>query len=215
MSVDKIVVREQIMHSALSMFLKHGYKGATMRKIAQAVGMPLATMQYYYRYKLDIYTDLAAAVIRDTNYFLQRLQNPVITGGHVDEAYLEEVAEILFRHVERNGKKILLTLRKNEGTPFEGRNKELIQQTEHAIENIVTAVAGKPPVFHPYQQKQITVIAQMIIDLVVTVTKLYTEEQDAREGGTGGASDYRWAYDILAAGIRESYGYLERLARES
>ena len=212
MSVDKTGVREQIMNSALDVFLEYGYKGAGMRKIAQAAGMPLATMQYYYRYKQDIFTGLAASVIRDTNYFLNRLQNPVFRRGRVDSSYLDELAEILFSHVAKNGKKILLTLRKNQGTPFEGRNKELVRQTESAIENILAAIAGKKPDLNNYRRKQITIIARMVIDLVVSVAELSTEEAGRSNSEGEGPHAPQWAYDILQAGIRESYGYLEKLA---
>ena len=201
MAVDHQSVKKKIYQAALPLFLESGYKGATMRRIARASGMPLATMQYYYRQKSDIFFDLAMTPREDTNRFVEKLRYPVIIGGRVDERYIADLSRIMTGHINRHHNVIILNLRHSTGTPLEQRSRELVMSIHEIVIGTLRQLADRPVIIDDYLNRYVKVLVKMIIDLVVTISEYY-------EPGT-------WVYDIIYDHISDTFRKLEVLANRN
>lgn len=56
-----------ILDAALQEFSAHGYKGATIKKIADRAGLPKANIHYYFKSKLELYGAVLSDIIETTN----------------------------------------------------------------------------------------------------------------------------------------------------
>ena len=199
MAVDHEAVKKRIYWAALPVFVKQGYKGATMRKLAQAAGMPLATMQYYYRRKIDIFLDLANTAQADTMRFMQKLSQPVIHEGQIDRQYITELTKTLYDHVTRNHRVIVMNLHHSKGTPFEERTQQLVSATRDIIFGIIHQLSQGTVTVDHYLKKEMEVMARMVIELTAVVAEHYEPGE--------------WVYDILHKGIHGTVMAIEDLAR--
>lgn len=59
--------KAQIMHAAVQLFTRLGYDGATVRDIANAAGVNLGLIRYYFGHKADLYRDTLAHVSEQYN----------------------------------------------------------------------------------------------------------------------------------------------------
>lgn len=197
--VDREKVKKEIRDAALQVFLEYGYQKATMRKIAKACGMPLATMQYYYNKKMEIFLDISTPAKSSTILFMKKLSDPVIINGEIDDNYIEELTSILETHLKTYHKIIYLNIRQSHGTPFENRYEELVSETKKVILVILKKISDNQVIISNYIEKYIGIVAQMVIDLVVAVAQNYEDEE--------------WVHDILKEGILNNYKTLLKLAK--
>jgi len=56
-------VRDRLVQESARLFMEHGYERTTMRNIAQAAGIKLGSIAYYFRSKEDILYETMSAVI--------------------------------------------------------------------------------------------------------------------------------------------------------
>ncbi|MFD2238927.1 TetR family transcriptional regulator C-terminal domain-containing protein [Aureimonas populi] len=74
--------RELILEAALPVFSSHGFRGATVERIAQAAGMSKPNLLYYFRRKEDVY---AAVLERTLEAWLAPLEALDAAGDPLDE----------------------------------------------------------------------------------------------------------------------------------
>jgi AcrR family transcriptional regulator len=199
MAKDHEAVKKHIRDIAVGVFLEHGYKGATMRSIAKSCDMPLATLQYYYSKKIEIFNDIVTPMIANTALLLYKLTNPAIKDGGVDPAYIEELVAAMEEHIVNFRQALILTMRESRGTPYENRSQELLGQLQQQIPLIMERMRGQKPIMDEYKKAYTSIIAEMSIDLMVAVARRYEPKA--------------WVHDILYEGIMYSYRSLEQLSR--
>lgn len=78
MTQKYIEKRQQIAECAIKLFLKQGVQGTSMRDIAKALGISVASLYYYFESKndiIDMVTDLGAQAVDRTREFYRSLGN--------------------------------------------------------------------------------------------------------------------------------------------
>lgn len=92
MHVDK---RETIMDAAVELFAVKGFEGSSIREIAQAAGVNLAMINYYFGTKEKLFEQLV----------LHRATNILSATGEIINntqlSYQEKMEQLLYAHVER------------------------------------------------------------------------------------------------------------------
>lgn len=197
---DHEAIKTEIRTKAVTVFVQNGYKGATMRKIAEAVDMPLATLQYYYAKKDRLYDEIVQPIMQNSAMMMKKMADPVVIDHKVSEDFIADLTHDLVNHIDRYRDGVILNMRVSHGSPYENRGNELIQGVEHmVIPAILYKIAGREIELDSYQKNYTAIIAQMVIDLMIAVALRY--EKNAR-----------WVYDVLYDGVYGSYKSLERLA---
>lgn len=80
--------RERILDEALRLFLVEGYAAASLRAIADAVGVTQAAVYYHFRAKDDLLADLLAAPLDDLEVVLDEAERRRVAEGIVDRRAL-------------------------------------------------------------------------------------------------------------------------------
>lgn len=105
-----IETRKKILMASLDVFTSLGFRGASMRKIAEAADTSVGGIYLYFRNKEDLYLSLMRDRIQDK---LKRSREAVLSRGSSTEAlsaffrfyfdYATEYKELIFLHIRDHG----------------------------------------------------------------------------------------------------------------
>jgi AcrR family transcriptional regulator len=76
---DRPVTRDRLIEAAGAVFAERGYRGATMRDIAERSGANLAAAHYHFGSKQDLYREVVRA-------YFERLEQRFVESGAIDAA---------------------------------------------------------------------------------------------------------------------------------
>jgi len=86
--------RTQILATAETLFAERGFHGASMRDLADAAGLPLATLVYHFARKEQLYAAVLSAIAAQLDERLEAITAPRSTSEHAAavEAFIELLA---------------------------------------------------------------------------------------------------------------------------
>jgi hypothetical protein len=131
----------------------------------------------------------------------------------VKKEFVEEMAGLIHRHIEKYGKNILLIQRGERGTGFETGNP--VKQTEKTIACIIKKLSSGKTDLDNNKRVRITGMARQAVDFGISVVNRYLDETgNKRETGRRGRSR-DWIFGTVKMGINKGYTRVGELARKS
>lgn len=110
-ATSKRATIDRVQESALKMFSRHGFEGASLRDIAADAGVPLSTIDRYFGTKLDLMKELESQIWRDVNRDRDLLmKRPIEVDAHGDPT-LQAVLYAFVHPVVARGAEDTATLR--------------------------------------------------------------------------------------------------------
>ncbi len=79
MQVKKKEVKDKILASAKSEFLKHGYEGASLRTIAKNLGLSKGVIYSYFDNKEDIFIELVKEPAQKLYQYMKTMQDRALS----------------------------------------------------------------------------------------------------------------------------------------
>ena len=126
MQVQKTEVKNRIMNAMLDEMEEHGYRHASMRRIAQAAGMTVGNLyRYYPAGKAEIAENVLGNVVNKIKNVI--LQYPAYIEGKdsivaLVQSISQEIVQILIDH----RREFLIVIKQSQGTPYEGIKNQFI-----------------------------------------------------------------------------------------
>ncbi len=99
-------IRRQILRSAREIFVKKGYKGCTMREIAEGTNITVGNLYRYFSSKAAIYDEIVNAVIEQIDSVMRTESDNVVSIKTRDQALPQE-PEVIFKKIEEGIIKIV------------------------------------------------------------------------------------------------------------
>ncbi len=87
---------EQILRAALGLLIEHGYRALSFRRIAEASGMKVGNISYYFPSKEELVRDLLDAVI---NSYQEEFENIMHESGITPEQRLAEIITLILEDI--------------------------------------------------------------------------------------------------------------------
>jgi AcrR family transcriptional regulator len=81
--------RRRILDSATAVFAEHGYAGASMRDIAERLGITKAALYYHFTSKEDLLDGLVHPVMTAMSEFAQAAESGALTNGQILSRFLK------------------------------------------------------------------------------------------------------------------------------
>jgi AcrR family transcriptional regulator len=135
MQVLKDEVKDNILEAAKAVFLKTGYKGATMRTIADQAGITVGNLYRYYKNKEALYEAIIDPAFAQIRNIILNYRDFVQVGFDVFKNELVEM--VCYLYVEFRDE-IIIVLKGAKGTQYEGVENQLkdmilthVYQIEH------------------------------------------------------------------------------------
>jgi len=85
--------RRRILDSATAVFAEHGYAGASMRDIAERLGITKAALYYHFTSKEDLLDGLVHPVMQELSEFAQAAESGALSNGQIVSRFLELTIE--------------------------------------------------------------------------------------------------------------------------
>ncbi len=167
MQVLKEEIRNKIIDTAEQMFYEKGFGQASMRSIADEVGISVSNLYLYYKNKEALF---AGVVDHFYRFFVQGFDSFI---DHRDEgeAHMDvEVIKALRKMITSNPKKFVILMDKSAGTRYEGIKKEIIQNILHHILSQLKSNSN-------YEEVVISIIADNFFNAVIEIAKQYQDEK--------------------------------------
>jgi AcrR family transcriptional regulator len=79
MTTPEIGLREQILATAKSLFIQHGYRGLAMRQISEAVGVSKAALYYHFKDKEDLFIAILSSNLNELERAIDLIQSQQIS----------------------------------------------------------------------------------------------------------------------------------------
>lgn len=130
MKQDKALTRQEIIDAAVDMFYEFGYQKASLRDIAERVGVTQAAIYYHFRNKEEI---LYTIIEKFSNDIFFTIKSALSGKGTL----LEKLREAIYQHIisiktERKGAKIIIEDKKF----LSGELNRLVKEKEKVIYNL-------------------------------------------------------------------------------
>ncbi len=160
MQIKKDYHKENIREESFRLFLKNGYKGASMSMISKKIGISTSSIYTYYKSKEIIFEELVKKPIDTLNDYYRKVNiesnwNDFSTWNYDTEVKrYKSFAKVLFAYPDE----FILLLRKSEGSKYENYFDELIEMFIRD-KRIVKANVDKKIFFKKYPPDFITVLA--------------------------------------------------------
>jgi len=87
-----------ILEAARQVFMRHGYAGFTMRKVAAEAGISVGNLHYYYRNKEDLLRDMLDYVV---SHYLEEFDNRMKLAGDAPDQQLGAIIAFLIEDLNR------------------------------------------------------------------------------------------------------------------
>ncbi len=122
---------QRILDAARDAFYSDGFKGATMRGIADGAGIPVGLVYSYYDSKLTLFDKVVLPVRMMLGTLLDTEETKKKT-PRGEQSLFEEVSELLGLF-KTHRKEFLILSDKSAGTPYESFKQEIIEMTTNHI----------------------------------------------------------------------------------
>lgn len=196
-------IRDRIVQSAMTQFIKNGYMSTSMRKIADEAGIVSGNIYRYYKNKEDLFISIVHPVIiifdeLETKIKPELMLQCEVKNGEPLVKAVNRVTEYLFGLFKGRYKELLLVLDCSEGTNCSGLGKSLenvISQAIHKIydDNIVNRT-----------EEYEFIIKLVIISYISCLHYILNEDCENSE------SHYKKFNEILELVFKYLNGYIEQ-----
>ncbi len=147
MQVKKEAVRREMIASARKEFLKYGFTGASMHRIAADSGIAVGNIYRYYNNKLDLfsavvkpaYDDLLGAVLLKKS--ADNSDKIIPTAGNITKLFVEQMAELIRIMIEQRTE-LLILIDHSADTKFVNSKGALAGAITHQLKDALRIVSG-------------------------------------------------------------------------
>jgi AcrR family transcriptional regulator len=134
--------RERLLSAALEVFAKHGYDDASTREITEAAGTNVASINYYFGSKLELYTELVRTRARECqNLRMEAVRDAQAANCDVQGIFRAFIHVHLCRSFGAGGPETDMALFFNElttqGPGFETIMEEMIHPTHKVLTELL------------------------------------------------------------------------------
>ena len=98
MTTSETGVREEILITAMRMFIQHGYHGLAMRQISEAVGVSKAALYYYFKDKEELFLAILNSYLNDMEASIDAIR---AKSGSSAEQILQFIESVLSQPAEQ------------------------------------------------------------------------------------------------------------------
>jgi AcrR family transcriptional regulator len=91
MTTSEISLREQILVTAKSLFIQHGYHGLAMRQISEAVGVSKAALYYHFKDKEELFIAILSSNLNEIERAIDLIQSRQISCSEQIVLFVEYV----------------------------------------------------------------------------------------------------------------------------
>lgn len=91
MTTSEIGLREQILVTAKSLFIQHGYHGLAMRQISEAVGVSKAALYYHFKDKEELFIAILSSNLNEIERAIDLIQSRQISCSEQVVLFVEYV----------------------------------------------------------------------------------------------------------------------------
>ncbi|HMB01833.1 MAG TPA: TetR/AcrR family transcriptional regulator [Spirochaetota bacterium] len=208
MKYKKVFMKKRILKGATTVFLRHGYRGATMRKIADACNMPFSSIQYYYAQKQDIFSDVCEPARRNTAHLLDMLARPTLENGCVSSCHIAACTKAMQENLQAHNREIQVVLTAARDTKYSRRKYEItaaMKETMLRILNIYTERCGGEVKLGKSDHTYLELMARMVVEFYAVCAEKYKPQP--------------WVYNSIYKTIHLTYdalwGFIKGSGRES
>jgi AcrR family transcriptional regulator len=127
MQILKEETEKNILEAARNEFSKHGYKDASLRRIAAEAGMSVGNLYRYFRDKQDLFSSIVEPAYDQMIYVIEHHEDEFheqgLSLGEAIEVQIQHIAELFSSYRQE----LLILLHGSAGTRFERARDEMIQ----------------------------------------------------------------------------------------
>ena len=174
MQVLKEEIRQRIVAAAIEVFLEKSYEKASMRHIAQLVGISVSNIYYYFTNKEALFH----AIVEPIATHVKRLLSEIITHeaqGATELVEEEYVTKAIGETIKANRREFLLLMDKSSGTSYENVRSDIISTVETHI--IQYHLKDSKEAHHPKNTFLIHFLATNFIEALVEIARHCTDEK--------------------------------------
>jgi AcrR family transcriptional regulator len=84
-------LREQILQTANTLFIEHGYSGLSMREISEAIGVSKAALYYYYKDKEQLFLAILKAYLDEMETAIDQILSRPVSGKEKIRLFVEYI----------------------------------------------------------------------------------------------------------------------------
>jgi len=143
MQVLKPEIREDILAAARELFFDLGFQGATMRLVADRVGMSVGNLYKYFKNKEEMFESVVGAHAAS---FKAGLRAAIAhdKGSEFDPARVQEMVEGLARAIALDPKVFIILVKRCDGSPHAGFKDECVGLMTGHVETSSDNLNGDP-----------------------------------------------------------------------
>lgn len=192
MQVLKDEVRESIEISARQLFLEKGYEKSSMKEIAVNAGISKSNLYNYFKSKEEIFDALTKSVRNQIEKFLTLFLAHEFDEPFGSQNFIDMLSDNIFNYLLSQKDEFLLLMNGSKGTRHEHVKRDVIKKLEaHFKSELNTQLMSD-------QSNIMEVIAQNLLEGLVRITFLHTDEERIRE-------DVKWLVTYHVNGIRSFF----------
>lgn len=138
MQILKDDVRDKIIRAAIREFSEKGYRGSSMRVIAQNAGIVMGNIYRYFKNKEELFNSAVGPVYSHISGMTARVEAEIeaVKGPWTDEQAVEMIRRIYGRILETfsgHGAELLILLDKSSGSIYGNTKEDLIGEIERIL----------------------------------------------------------------------------------
>ena len=130
MQVLKDEMKAEIDRAAVQVFLRKGFRKASMKEIALQAGTSVSNMYNYYPNKTGLFSALVTPVLESLRQLFRSLLEQEEDHSFAEKDFRREFEQVLLKMISRflslRRESLLLLFDKSEGTPFDSSREEVV-----------------------------------------------------------------------------------------
>ncbi len=190
-------IRESILKAARTEFTRAGYKGASLRKIAQEVGIVVSNIYNYYESKDDLFRAVLQPLLSDIDRMLYRHNDEefLTLSVFTDESYQDKMMEDSLTIVRKHRDILHLALFQSGGSSLENYRNDLIRRQAQIGEEYLRLMKQRFPnlrvdvspfFVHVQSAWWVTIMGEIAFHQDLTDEEITRSLQEFTLYGTGG-----------------------------
>lgn len=190
-------IRENILKAARTEFTRAGYKGASLRKIAQEVGIVVSNIYNYYESKDDLFRAVLQPLLSDIDRMLYHHNDEefLTLSVFTDESYQDKMMEDSLTIVRKHRDMLHLALFQSGGSSLENYRNDLIRRQAQIGEEYLRLMKQRFPnlrvdvspfFVHVQSAWWVTIMGEIAFHQDLTDEEITRSLQEFTLYGTGG-----------------------------
>ena len=150
MQIRKENIKNVLLDTAKSEFLKNGFRGTSMRRIAAESEVGLSNIYNYFDNKDEIFKEILSSLLNDLDIVMIKHNNPDDIAIYVDdtEQYTRMQIELFVGLIDNHKENFKLLLFKSTGSSLENFREECIEKYTEQGRSYINIVKQKYPLIN-------------------------------------------------------------------